>query len=219
MSGETWKRWQNTPVKRTTSNNKAASAKNASPLNYSNTQELGKNKKQQIANLGNDISEREITRAIQKLSNRKSVGHDELTAEISKENSEWLTPILKTLFNNTAKLNVMPKGWLQGVMTFIRKRNAKDNINNYRPIKLTNMVYKIWATITSQRLNPILNLLTEDDQYAYKTRRSTVDILAIASNQLKSSDTPQLILFDISKAFGDIERHPMEETLRGWPPD
>ena len=49
-------------------------------------------RRKQIDNLGNPIDENEIKRAITKLSNRKSVGYDELTAEIFKANSEWLTP-------------------------------------------------------------------------------------------------------------------------------
>ena len=68
------------------------------------------------------------------------------------------------------------------------------------------MIYKIWATIMSQRLNPILNLLTQDEQYAYKHKRSAIDILATVNNQLKNDTTQQTILFDFSKAFGNIER-------------
>ena len=91
-------------------------------------------------------------------------------------------------------------------MTFLHKKQARGDINNYRPITLINMIYKIWDTITSQRLNPILNLLTEDDQYAYKHKRSTIDILAIVNIQLKNDATQQMILLDFSKAFGNIGR-------------
>ena len=110
------------------------------------------------------------------------------------------------MFNQILKHKAMPKGWLGGVMTFLHKKKARGDLDNYRPIALINMIYKIWATIMSQRLNPILNLLTDDDQYAYKSKRSTIDILAIANNQFKNDATQQMILFDFSKAFDNIER-------------
>ena len=110
------------------------------------------------------------------------------------------------MFNQIHIHNAMPKGWLNGVMTFLRKKKARDDHNNYRPITLINTIYKIWATVMSQRLKPILNLLTEDDQYEYKSKRPTIDIIEIVNNQLKNNATQQMILFDFSKAFDNIGR-------------
>ena len=86
------------------------------------------------------------------------------------------------------------------------QKNSRGDINNYRPITLINMIYTIWATVTSQRVNTILNLLTEDDQYAYKNKRSTIDILAIVNNQLNNNTTRQMVLIGLPKAFCNIER-------------
>ena len=100
----------------------------------------------------------------------------------------------------------MPKEWLKGVMTFIHKNKAIDNLDNYRPITLINIIYKIRASIMATRLNQALNLLTSGNQYAYKNRKSTIDILSVINNQTKNDGTAQLILFDFSKAFDNIER-------------
>ena len=59
---------------------------------YANTSD---ERRKQIENLGQNISEYEITQAIAKLSNRKSVGYDEITAGIFKANKEWIVPIIK----------------------------------------------------------------------------------------------------------------------------
>jgi len=48
-----------------------------------------------IKQLGEEITEHEISKAISKLNNRKSVGQDEIAAETIKENKIWLIPILK----------------------------------------------------------------------------------------------------------------------------
>ena len=86
-------------------------------------------------------------------------------------------------------------------------------MDNYRPITLINIIYKIWATIMPNRLNPILNLLTEDNQYAYKQKRSTIDVLALINKVTRNDGAQQLRLFDLSKAFGNIERDILRTNL------
>ena len=58
----------------------------------------------------------------------------------------------------------------------------------------------------STRLNPLLNLITDDKQYAYKQKRSTIDVLALINKVIRYDGAHQLILFDLSKAFDNIER-------------
>ena len=58
----------------------------------------------------------------------------------------------------------------------------------------------------STRLRHVLTLLTSENQYAYKCKKSTIDILPTVNNQIRSDDAMQLILFDFSKEFGNIER-------------
>ena len=77
------------------------------------------------------------------------------------------------------------------------QENAKDDINNYRPITLTNIVYKISEAIMSQGVNTILNLLTEGGQYPYNSRRSTIGTLATVSSQLRSDAAREMIIFRI----------------------
>ena len=65
------------------------------------------------------------------------------------------------------------------------------------------------------RLNHVLNLLTADNQYAYKTKKPTIDILSATNNQTKGEGATQLILFDFSQAFGNIERDILWTKLYG----
>ena len=75
--------------------------------------------------IGQPISSQEIKQAIAKLSNRKSVGKDELTAETFKANEEWITQILQAMFNQIGKNKTMPQSWIRGIMTFLHKKKAK----------------------------------------------------------------------------------------------
>ena len=79
----------------------------------------------------------------------------------------------------------IPKKWLQGIITFIYKNKDKHDLNNYRPITITNIIYKIWATTITNRMKPYLNILTSELQTAYKDGRSTIDVLYLLNNTIK----------------------------------
>ena len=56
----------------------------------------------------------------------------------------------------------MPGEWKQGVIALIRKNGCTKTMENYRPIALLNITHKIWATIMTSRLKPIMNMLTNE---------------------------------------------------------
>ena len=58
----------------------------------------------------------------------------------------------------------------------------------------------------STRLDTDLNILNKENQYARKCKKSTIDILSAANNQKIEDGAMELIMFDFSKAFGNIER-------------
>ena len=122
------------------------------------------------------ISKKEIIEATKSQKNDKSTGNDWIPAEIFKQNiDEWAT-YLEKYFNNINN-GEMPDLWKQGVVILIPKTGDKRNINNYRPITLLNSIYKIWATIITNKLKPYMNLRTCEMQHGYKIKKSTVDII------------------------------------------
>ena len=62
----------------------------------------------------------------------------------------------------------MNNDWKKGLLTLLYKKGDKKDINNYRPIVILNSIYKIWTTVIANRLSPIMNLLTNEFQCAYK---------------------------------------------------
>merc|ERR1711915_428837 len=101
----------------------------------------------------------------------------------------------------------MSKEWTEGVLCTLHKKNEKDLCDNYRPITLVNMVYKIISIIITKRIAPIMNLLTRETQVAYKQARSTIDVL----NHIKEiigfkHPEMSITLMDLTKAFGKTNR-------------
>ena len=102
----------------------------------------------------------------------------------------------------------MPECWLNGVITFLHKKKDMEEIQNYRPITLITIIYKIWKIMTKRR-STFMNLLTNEQQCAYKQGRSTIDILSLIQNNIQQDKTKKIIIVDLSKAFDSIDRDAM----------
>ena len=57
-------------------------------------------------------------------------------------------------------MQTAPNGWQKGLMISIRKSGDGELIDTYRHITLVPSMYKIRATIISNRISPILSILT-----------------------------------------------------------
>ena len=65
------------------------------------------------------------------------------------------------------------------------KRKCQMEIQNYRPITLINIIYKIWDIVMTEKHAVIMNIITAELQTAYKKGRSTLDILTIINKLIK----------------------------------
>ena len=63
----------------------------------------------------------------------------------------------------------MPEIWKEGIVAYIFKKGQKE-LKNYRPVVLLTTIYKIWATIIANRIQPLLIILTKDNQCAYRRK-------------------------------------------------
>ena len=122
-------------------------------------------------------------------------------------------PIVIDLIEITRKDNKLPKEWLSGTTVFLFKKKDPKKLDNYRPVTLLNIIYKIWAIVITNRISPLMNHITSEMQTAYKKGRSTLDVLALVNNHMNKDDNASLILIDLSKAFDRINRKVLWTTL------
>merc|ERR1712126_307747 len=103
----------------------------------------------------------------------------------------------------------------------LHKKGDKKKRDNYRPICLVSLAYKVLTILIANRIQPIMNLLTDPTQAAYKTKNSCADILYIygkitknnrcaGKNARKNKDATFL---DLSKAFDRTNRLKMYNVL------
>ena len=101
----------------------------------------------------------------------------------------------------------MNKKWLSGgAMTFLYKENERQDIQNYGPIALLNVIYKIWAMVITETLSIITNMVTTELQIAYESGKSTLDILSVLNKQIKNDETVRIVMHDLSNVFASVNR-------------
>ena len=77
-----------------------------------------------------------------------------------------------------------PSNWIRCITTSVRKIKEKYDIDNYKPITITTIIYKIWGTVIANKLKPYLHFHTGELQNAYKDGRSAIDVLYILNKQI-----------------------------------
>ena len=87
------------------------------------------------------------------------------------------------------------------------------DIGNYRPILLLINVCERRDTVITNKLIPTVNTSTKDNQRAYKTARSTMDIIAHIRNRLIENKDGVYILAVPSKVVGKINSDGLWRSL------
>lgn len=94
--------------------------------------------------------------------------------------------------------------------------------SDYRPISITNILYKVITKIIAQRLKPYLNDLVDRAQSAFIPGRLIVDNIVTAKEILHSVAHSRSIIgafalkLDISKAFDKISWKFLSHRLRSF---
>jgi hypothetical protein len=96
-----------------------------------------------------------------------------------------------------------PKEWsIATVIPILKPGKNPTNAESYRPISLTSCLCKVLEMIVNKRLEE-RNLLPSQ-QYGFRKKRSTTDVLIILENISRNHQKRQstaMVFLDISKAY------------------
>ena len=138
--------------------------------------------------------------------NNKSMGTDGIPGGVYKILWAPLSPFIHEITNQINAGQTMPDTW--GIE---RKRIFGKNItlgcNNYRPLCLTQIIYKTWHKAQSSRIARILHSLTSNSQFGYKYKLSAIDdIVKLERAPRKGSKSTEIIPMGLSKALDFVNR-------------
>ena len=163
--------------------------------------------------LNENVTDAEITFAIDNLKTRKSAGIDGIPAEFIKACRDTLTPHITLAINYIIECRSFPTDWAAGIRSAIYKQGKRNLVDNYRGITILPIMEKIFETVINNRLVFVNEAFDDIDRHngGFLQGSRTSDNLFVLNGLIERQmalGTPLLVCFvDFSKAFDIINRN------------
>ena len=151
-----------------------------------------------------------LNAALRKLKRGKASGPNGLACEIYKHAPYVLKSFMLEHYNQCLEQAVVPDSWMLSEVVMIIKNHAKDtrSLSNYRPISLTNISYKIFASMLQTRLEYYLDDRIRDRQFGFRKHRSTSQPIHVLRRLIeiyeRQTSSFHALFLDWSKAFDSV---------------
>ena len=126
-----------------------------------------------LANVGMQVTMKEVSKIVSDLPNGKSSGFDGLNSESLKHADPLVCLLLSVCFTCMFTHSYMPSSMIKSIIVPLVKNkcgNLADK-NNYRPIALSSIASKVFEHVILCRLEEYL--WTNDNQFEFKPSHST----------------------------------------------
>lgn len=153
-----------------------------------------------------------ITTLINKLSNGKAPGVDNLSTISVKKNRDAFAVLIHHLATRIFETGIYPLALKKAVLTLIYKKGSPEDLNNYRPISLLSVINKVIEKIMVEQIANHLesNQMLHPYQYGFRKGRIIEQaVLCLQEYVLKAIDQgsiPVAVFLDFSCAFDTVPR-------------
>ena len=114
---------------------------------------ITKNKPEIEAWMNREYTEQDIETEIKNLALKKAHGNDGIPGEAYRATREWATKPITKIMNLIKNGNPIPEKWTEGTIVYIYKEKGDaGECENYRPICLAQIIYKIWSGLIARKL-------------------------------------------------------------------
>ena len=165
-----------------------------------------------------DISAQELTEVISDQNFRGSPGLDQVPASLIKKVAPAIFPLILLAFNFVLHgLGDFSLSTKAAKVRLIPKNDKSSEIRNWRPITLTNCLFKLYSKILSKRLALLLPKILGKPQKAYLRHQiiseATANLLEYIENNKNSNIPSFLVSLDFTKAFDSLSHNSIIQTL------
>jgi len=161
----------------------------------------------------------ELDDALNRLKNGKSKDDFGIVAEMLKNGGDVLKRTLLELYNEISKpMSRTPDQWKQSTIAVLFKSGDPQLPNNYRPITIIPLLYKLFARLLYNRLEPILDPQQSQDQAGFRRNFNTDDHLFTAAMIQETAREWQIPVWactlDFKKAFDTVSHEAIWSSLQ-----
>ena len=117
-----------------------------------------------------------ILKKVKNLNINKSPVPDSINSRILVELADSIAPSLSIIFQNSYNTGTVPSSSREANITPIFKKADKKDPENYRPVSLTSILYKVMESILKDYILDFLckNNILSNKQYGFLPGRSTI---------------------------------------------
>ncbi|KAJ2941788.1 hypothetical protein O0L34_g10595 [Tuta absoluta] len=153
------------------------------------------------------ISPLELTKAIQRLPNRKAAGPDGIPIEALKQMPRRAVVVLARLYNGVLRTQHFPADWKAGKVIMLPKPGKDRRLPaSYRPITLLSHVAKLFERLLLRRIRPHIQL--RDEQFGFRGAHSTTlqltRVMHLLAEQRYQYAYTVGVFLDVEKAFDRV---------------
>jgi hypothetical protein len=168
--------------------------------------------------LTNPFTEKEVHEAILQMELNKAPGPDGFPAEFYKKFWDIIKTDLMALFEQlySGELPLFKLNY--GIITLLPKKEEANQIQQYRPICLLNVSFKIFTKAATNRITGIAPKVIKPTQSAFMPGRHILEGVVILHETIHELHTKKMngVLFkiDFEKAYDKIKWLFLQQTLR-----
>ena len=169
--------------------------------------------------LDGPLTYEECKKSLEAFQNGKSPGVDGLTVEFYKHFFDLIGLDLLASLNRAYELGRLSISQRRGIITLLPKEDADLMLlQNWRPITLLNVDYKIASKAIAMRIEPMLPSLVHPDQTGFVKGRyigENIRLIFDIMEQTKVNNIPGILIsVDFKKAFDSLEWSCIQSTLQ-----
>lgn len=168
-----------------------------------------------------DPSAQEIKEALFAIHADKAPGPDGFSASFFHTNWEVIGSSVIKEIQDFLSSGILPATLHETYIRLISKKQGAKRVDDYRPIALCNVYYKVISKLLSLRLKPVLSSIISENQSAFIPGRSISDNVLITHevlHYLKNSQAQQqcamAVKMDMSEAYDRVEWDFVEQVLK-----
>ena len=106
------------------------------------------------------------------MKNNKAPGPDDIPAELFKWLDEQSRKTILEIINECWRTETLIKDMNDARLAIIYKKGGTDLPQNYRPIALLNVIYKLLASIIPARISSKMDGTRDENQYGFRKERA-----------------------------------------------
>ena len=160
----------------------------------------------------------EVEASLRKTANRKACGEDGIPVEILKEAGTRTYQAIANRFSEYLRKCWIPKQWRTSNTTLIHKKGASEDLNNYRPISVLPILYRVFMKCILTRIRRTLESQQPVEQAGFRRGFSTMDHIHSICRLIevgREYQIPVVMVFvDFEKAFDSLEITSIIDALR-----